>query len=123
MMLVNSGRFEEGLIASKMAIELDPDSFPGYRGLGLSLAGLKRYEESIEALKKSVLFSARHPWPLVELCWVYSLSGNLLEAQSIFDELLLRIKTEFISGLFMSGAAYFSKNYDKAGEFLELAFH
>ena len=72
--------------------------------------------------KKAVRLSARHPWPLVELCWVYSLSDNLPEAQKILNELMTRSKTEFISGLFMSGAAYFSKNYDKAIEFLEMAF-
>ena len=122
MMYINAGRFEEGLQASKMAIELDANSFPGYRGLGLSLAGLKRYEESIEALKNSVLFSARHPWPLGELCWVYSLAGNQTEVQNILDELLIRSETEYISKLFMSGVAYFAKKYDKAYELLELAF-
>ena len=39
MMYINAGRFEEGLQESKMAIELDENSFPGYRGLGISLAG------------------------------------------------------------------------------------
>ena len=105
-----------------MAIELDANSFPGYRALGVSLAGLGRYEEAIEALKTCVLISARHPWPLVELCWVYSLTDRVSDAQKITDELILRSKTEFISMLMLSGAAYFSKNYDKAFEFLELAF-
>jgi tetratricopeptide (TPR) repeat protein len=123
MMLINAGRFEEGLLESKVAIDLDGNYYPGFRGLGLSLAGLERYAESIEALKKSVQLSKRHPWPLVELCWVYSLSGNLIEAQNIMDELTLRSQTEFITGLFMSGAAYFLKNYDKAYELLELAFN
>jgi tetratricopeptide (TPR) repeat protein len=122
MMYINAGRFEEGLEESKLAIELDENSFPGYRGLGICLAELKKYEESIDALKSAVRLADRHPWPLVELCWVYSLSGNLPEVQKIFNELTERMKTEFISGLFMSGAAYFSKNYDKAFEFLKIAF-
>jgi adenylate cyclase len=122
MMLVNAGRFEEGMLESKMALELDANFSPGFRGLGLSLAGLKRYDESIEALKIAVQLSARHPWYLVELCWVYSLSGNQPEAQNIFDELVVRAKTEFVSGLFMSGAAYFSKNYDPAYELMKVAF-
>jgi adenylate cyclase len=122
MMLVNARRFEEGVLESKMAIELDADYSPGFRGLGLNLAGLKKFDDSIEALKIAVQLSARHPWYLVELGWVYSLSGNQSEAQQILDELLIRSKTEFISGLFMSGAAYFSKNYDQAYEFMEVAF-
>lgn len=122
MMYINAGKFEEGLEESKLAIELDENSFPAYRGLGISLAKLKKYKKSIDALKKAVRLSARHPWPMVELCWVYSLSGKLPETQEIFDELTERSKTEYISGLFMAGAAYFSKNFDKAFEFMEIAF-
>jgi len=119
---INAGRFEEALQAAKMSIELDANSFPGLRALGISLAGLKRYEEAIEVLKTCAQISSRHPWPLVELCWVYSLLGRASEIQEIMDELIMRSKTEFISGVFLSGVAYFSKNYDKAFEFLQLAF-
>jgi TolB-like protein/class 3 adenylate cyclase/Tfp pilus assembly protein PilF len=117
-----ANRFEEALEAAKMAIDFDPSSFPGYRALGVSLAGLNRYEEAIEALTTCALLSSRHVWPLGELCWVYSLSGRVSEAQKILDELIARAKTEYISGLFLAGPAYFSKNYDQALEFIELAF-
>ncbi len=122
MLLINAGRYEDAIKESKLAIELDANFSPGFRALGLSLACLKKYEESIESLKKSVILSLRHPWYLVELCWVYSLAGNLSEVQKIQQELIERSQTEFISGFCMSGAAYFSKNYDKAYEWLELAF-
>jgi hypothetical protein len=52
-----------------MAIDLDPSSFPGYRALGVSLAGLNRYDEAIEALTTCALLSSRHVWALGELCW------------------------------------------------------
>ena len=120
--LINAGRYEEALLSARMAIELDANSFPGFRALGVSLAGLNRYDEAVEALKTCVNFSMRHTWPLGELSWVYSLSENVAECQKIMDELIVRSKTEFISGLFLSGAAYFSKNYDKAIELLHLAF-
>ena len=38
------------------------------------------------------------------------------------DELILRSKTEFISALSLSVAAYYSKNHDKAVDYLEQAF-
>ena len=44
------------------------------------------------------------------------------EIQNIYDELIMRSKTEFISGLFFVVPAYFSKKYDEAIEFMELAF-
>ena len=122
IMYINAGKFEEAIKESHKAIALDANSFPGYRGLGLSLAGLKKYDEAIEALKASAIFSARHPWALVELCWVYSLNGKENEAKEIMDELLFRSESEYISGLFLCGAAYFVKDYEKAIEFLDKAF-
>ena len=122
VMYICAGRFEEGLRASETAIELDANSFFSYRGLGLSLAGLNRYAEAIEALKTAVVLSLRQPLPLVELSWVYSLSGNKSEVQKILDELVMRSETENISALLICCVAYYSKNYDKAFGYLEQAF-
>jgi tetratricopeptide (TPR) repeat protein len=119
---INAGKFEEALQAAKLAIEFDANSFPGFRALGISLAGLKRYEEATEALKTCAQVSSRHPWPLVELAGVYSLRKMDSEIQNIYDELIMRSKTEYISGLVLSGASYHSKKYDQALEFMELAF-
>ncbi len=119
---INAGKFEEALRSARMAIELDANFFPGFRALGVSLAGLKRYEEATEALKTCAQVSSRHPWSLAELAWVYSLREMDSEIQSIYDELMMRSKTEFISGLVLCAASYFSKKYDEAIEFMELAF-
>ena len=119
---INAGKFEEALRSARMAIELDANFFPGFRALGVCLAGLKRYEEATEALKTCVQVSSRHPWSLAELAWVYSLREMDSEIQSIYDELIIRSKTEFISGLVLCAASYFSKKYDEAIEFMELAF-
>ncbi len=122
IMYINAGRYEEGVKASKLAIELDLNSYPGYRGLGLSLAGLNKYPEAIEAFSTAVQLSSRQMLPLVELCWVYSLSANMTEAQKIMDELILRSQTEYVSGFFLCCVAFYTKNYDKAIEYLKLAF-
>ena len=122
MTYINAGMFEEGVQASKTTIELDTTSYPGYRDLGLSLAGLHKYPEAIEALSTAVKLSSRQGLPLVELAWVYSLADKIAEAQKIMDELVLRSQTEFISGFFLCCVAYYSKNYDKSIEYLELAF-
>ena len=122
MMLINAGKLQEARQASLTAIELDANFFPAYRGLGLSLAGLNRYPEAIEALQTAVLLSARHPLPLVELCWVHSLAGNIPEAQKILDEFILRSSTEYIAAMFLSCVAYFSQNHDKALEYIQKAY-
>ena len=119
---VFNGQYEEGLQSSNMVLEIDAGSFSGYRGLGLSLAGLKRYDEAIEALKSAVSLSLREPLPMIELSWVYSLTGNEDEIQKIEDELTLRSQTKYISPIFMCCLAYYLKNYDKAIGYIEQAF-
>jgi tetratricopeptide (TPR) repeat protein len=105
-----------------MAVLLDANSFLSYRYLGLSQALLGKYQEAIEALETAASLSSRHQWPLTDLCWLYSLTNNIQEAQKIFDELIARSHTEYISGFFLSCAAYSLKYYDKAFEFLEKAY-
>ncbi len=122
IMYICAGQYEEGVRASKMAIELDATSFRGYRGLGLSLAGLHKYEEAIEALTTAVTHSLRQPLALVELSWVFSLTGNASAIQKIADELMMRSKTEYISPVFLCCEAYYSNNVDKAIEHIEEAF-
>ena len=70
----------------------------------------------------AVSISGRHQYPLLELAWAYFKTDNIEEAQKIFDELLARSKTEFISGLSLGVTAYASKKYDLAFHYLEKAF-
>jgi tetratricopeptide (TPR) repeat protein len=89
----------------------------------MALYGLGKYDEAIEASKLSVTYSGRHQYPLLELSWLYSKGDNIAEAEKILDELILRSKTEFISGISLSVAAYASKKYDMSLEYLEQAFN
>ena len=85
VMYISAGRFEEGFEASKMAIELDANSYPGYRGLGLSLSGLNKYDEAIEALKTAVILSSRtvYQWLNYVVFFHYPVMN---EIQKILDE-------------------------------------
>jgi len=122
IMYIMAGKYQEGLQSSKLAIELDAHSYPGYRSLGLSLAGLGQFEEAIAALQKAVQYAARQSLSLVELCWVYYLTGNTTEIKKIAEELLERSRTEFISSTFLCCIAYYSGNADEAIQHLEKAF-
>jgi len=119
---MQAGRFQDALQSSEMAVLLDTNSFLSYRYLGLSLAISGKYSEAIEALKTAASLSSRHQWPLTDLCWLYSLTNNMEEAQKIFEELIARSQTEYISGFFLGCVAYSLKYYDKAFEFLEKAY-
>jgi adenylate cyclase len=117
-----SGNFEEALKSSQTAIDLDPNTFISYSCLSACLSELGKYDEAIEVSKLAVTLSGRHQYPLIELNWLYNKTGNIAEANKISDELILRSKTEFISGLSLAAAAYSLKDYDNAYEFLERAF-
>ncbi|MDQ6758114.1 MAG: hypothetical protein M3004_14425 [Bacteroidota bacterium] len=117
-----AGRYEEACKAGQTAVDLDASSFLSYSGLSMALTGLGKYDEAIDTMKTAVNISARHQLPLFQLCWLYSQTDKIPEAQKILDELILRSGTEFISGLSLAVAAYYSKNYDKAFDFLEQAF-
>jgi TolB-like protein/class 3 adenylate cyclase/Flp pilus assembly protein TadD len=116
---ITAGNYDQAIASSKKAIELEPATFPGYRTLGISLMKLGRYDESIEAFNKSALFSARHPWILVELSCLYAMTGQIEEARKLMDELIQRSQAGYIPGLYVT--AYHLKDYDKAIEYLEEA--
>ncbi len=121
IMYMNAGRYEEGVQSSKQALELDANSYPGYRGLGLNLAGLKKYNEAIETFQIALSVSARQPLPLVELAWVYSLTNNYTAIQIIMNELSLRSKTEYIAATFLSCLSYYLKDYKESLRYMEQA--
>ncbi|HKB45779.1 MAG TPA: hypothetical protein VKC90_15385, partial [Chitinophagaceae bacterium] len=97
------------------------DYLLSFRNLGVSLMGLKRYAEAIEAFKTSANLS-QHPWPIADLSEAYALSGDLENAQKLFHELEARSQTEFISGMQLFNAAYSSEYFDLAFDYLEKAF-
>jgi TolB-like protein len=123
IMYMNAGKYEEGVRSSKMAIELDANSFPGFRGLGLNLAGLNKVDEAIEALNTAVQLSNRQPLPMVELAWACSLVNNNTEIQKIYDELISRSDTEYISSTFLGCIAFYLKKYDESFAYLTTAFN
>ena len=121
-MYVCSGDFEEARKASQKAIEIDGNTFLSYYSLCFALHGLGRDDEAMEAIKIAVNISARHQYPLMQLCWLYYLKDDIAEAQKLLDEIIERSKTEFISSLSLAVAAYYSNDHDKAFDYLEQAF-
>lgn len=115
-------KYEEAVRASRTAVDLDSNSFLSHYFLSTALCGLKKYDEAIEIIKHAIDISARHQYALCELSWLYFRSDNIPGAQMILEELIDRSKTEFISALSLSVAAYSSKNDDIAFSYLEQAF-
>jgi len=119
---VCSGKYNEALIAGQTAVEIDANSFLSYSGLCMALYGLGKYEEAIETIKLAVDISGRHQYPFLQMCWIYAAIDNIPEVQKILDELISRSEKEYISGVSLGVAAYYSKNFDKAVKYFEQAF-
>lgn len=123
IMYFNAGNFEEGLAASKTAIELDENSYPGHRSLGLNLGGLKRYTEAVEAFRKAIELSENQSLPMAELCWIYYHLGMTEEIEKIFEHLRQRSSTEYISSMLLGCIAWFMEDKSRAIEYLEQAIN
>ncbi len=87
----------------------------------ISLMGLQRFNEAIDALQTAARLSGRHPWPLGDICWAYILSGNVSEAQQVLNELIKRSETEYISAASIAIAACSLNQYDLAIHYLQQA--
>ena len=117
-----AGRYQEAANASRTAIELDANSFLSHYFLGTALCGMRRFDEALAAINDSMVISGRHQYTVSVLSWLYYEKGEIGEAQKIFDELITRSKSEFISSLSLAVAAYASKNFDRAYEYMEQSF-
>lgn len=118
----NYGKFEEALEASKMAIELDAGSYLAFSSLAMSYYGLGNYDEAVKALLQSLELSGRHQFPLLQLFYIYSRSGEEAAARNIADELISRSQKEYISGTVLSLITYTYKEFDKCIQYVDKAF-
>lgn len=118
----NYGLYKEALEAAKMAVELDAGSFLAYSSMGMSYLGLNQIKEAEEALKRSLELSGRHQYPLAQLFYLYTKTGDERAAKSISDELITRSEKEYISGTVLAMIAYTYKEFDKAIQYTEKAF-
>ena len=118
----NYGKFKEALENSNIAVELDSNSFLAFSSLGMSLYGLNKYDEAVKALLQSAALSARHQYPLLQLFYIYSLAGDTVAAREIADELMMRAKSEYVSGVVLAFICYTYKEFEKAIESVERAF-
>ncbi|MEE9472267.1 MAG: protein kinase, partial [Gemmatimonadota bacterium] len=89
-------RFDEAIEKSRRLIEQEPDVWLGYWTLGLSLNESGRYEEAVSALERAVELSDRHPFPLSSAAAAQARLGNEKQAREILDELLVRVRSEYV---------------------------
>lgn len=120
--LYGCGKFEEGLAMARMGVELDGNSFLSHRLVGLCLIELNRAEEAIAVFEHLLSISQRHQHALCGLIWAHCRNGNLIQAQAVFEELLLSKKHGYVVPFYTGVSAAHLNRLDLAFEYLEQAF-
>ncbi len=87
-------------------LETDPNHPAGHTNLGLDLLMKKKFDESIEELRKAVTFSKESVFAKSNLGYAYAVSGNKREANKILEELvkspnIQQISSDLIAQIFV----------------------
>ncbi len=101
--LVESGKYEEALVAYDRAIALNPTFAAAYFNKGCALDALKRYEEALTAYDRAIALN-----PTFALA--YNNKGNTLNSLQRYDEALAAYDRAIALNPSFA-AAYFNKGY------------
>ncbi len=91
-----SRRYEMAINEYNQAIILDPDNFVLYDLRGYSQLQLKRIDEAIQSLKKSVELKPNYAWGYYDLSLAYWADGDKQETRNTLQK-LLEVSPEFRS--------------------------
>jgi adenylate cyclase len=83
-LLVNAGRFEEGLAHGRRALQVDPLSLVANLGLGIALNSARRYDEAIVQLQKTLELDPRFADASYFLFEAYANKGMYAEAVEVY---------------------------------------
>jgi serine/threonine-protein kinase len=83
-LLVNAGRFEEGLEHGRRALQIDPLSLVANLGLGIALNSARRYDEAIVQLQKTLELDSRFADASYFLFEAYANKGMHAEAVEVY---------------------------------------
>jgi Tfp pilus assembly protein PilF len=110
------GRFEEALAAYRKASGLRPDRADPYVGVGVTLVGLRRYDEAIRMLRGVIEVDRNLPAPYLSLGYAEMMTGDHASARA---HLLRALEL----GRATLAHVYLANVYEQAGDFAEAARH
>jgi serine/threonine-protein kinase len=116
------GRFPDAIDQLRSALELDPTSWHANEMLGMGYRLDGKYPEAMEALQTAIALAGRHPWTLMELALTYAGSGDMAQAEAIYDELVARARDEFAPPATLAFVSAGLGRTDEAFEWLERAY-
>ncbi|MBL7699883.1 MAG: hypothetical protein JNK79_17075 [Chitinophagaceae bacterium] len=113
------GKFEETIAVCQKGIALDPFAFLCHIYDGLANVYLKRYDKAIQILEKFFPLSNKHPFVAGAFCIAYCLMKEFDKAKVIYDDLVERSRTVYITNTMIALSAGHLGYIDDAFDFLE----
>jgi len=114
--------YEEAVRIGKMSIDLDANSYLGYKMTALAFVGLNKIGEAIEMMQETLRKWNRFQWSVFDLIWAYSHIPDYEAMKELIDELDYRSATEYISPCNRGLAAAWLGDPDRAFIYLEKSF-
>lgn len=118
-MLHAQGKFRETIAVCIKGIELDPYAFTCNLYAGLANVFMGNYAKGLEIFEKFMVLSNKHPFVAGALCITYCLMGERNKAQLIYDDLVERSKTMYITYTMIGVSAGYLGYLDEAFEYFE----
>lgn len=116
-----AGKFDEALTVCNTGIELDGYSFVCLLNKGMILIALGKTAEAVTFYEAVLNIANRHHFIVNALIWAYCVSGRIVEAQLLMNELKERSGTEYIAKTFTALSAAYLANLNEAFELLHNA--
>jgi adenylate cyclase len=114
------GKFYETINVCKQGIQLDPYAFTCNIYIGLALTFLGNYNKALDIFEKFIVLSNKHPFVAGALCITYCLMGETEKAKVIYDDLVERSKTTYITYTMIGVSAGHLGYIDEAFEYFEM---
>lgn len=118
-MLHAQGKFHETIAVCRKGIELDPYAFTCNLYEGLANIFLKNNEKALRIFEKFMVLSNKHPFVAGALIITYCMMGEFDKAQIIYDDLIERSKTMYITYTMIGVSAGHLGYLDEAFEYFE----
>ena len=119
--LIEAGRNEDGLAASRIAAEQRPDSADAHSNLALAQMNLERFDASAESLRRALKLDPRHKSALQNTAELHRKQGRHQEAVDAYRALLTRDPGYALAYAGMGDALFHLQRYREAVESLRQA--
>ena len=119
--LIESGRNEEGMDASRIAVEQRPESADAHSNLGLALMNLERFEEAGAALRRARELDPEHQSSLQNSAELLRKQGRYEEAVEAYRIVLQHDRRYALAYAGLGDALYQLQRYEAAIEALGMS--